>query len=311
MNTRASDIPLLQRGALADKARALFALTKPRVMSLVLFTGFAGAVAAPQVISAPRLLAALIFMALGAGGAGAMNMWYERALDGQMERTKTRPLPKGDITPSAALAFASALAAIGVGGMAVFVNALAASLLAFTIFFYIAIYTIWLKPRTVHNIVIGGAAGALPPMIGWAAASGGALSWEAFYLFLIIFLWTPPHFWALALYRVNDYHKARLPMLPNVAGAAAACRQIALYAALLLPVSLLPALHGGRGIVYAASALALSGEFLRRAGRLYQARHDEPAREQAARALFGFSLIYLFALFAALLLEEAVWGMIR
>lgn len=308
LNPAASQLAL-RSGFSRAKLRAFWQLTKPRVMSLVLFTGLAGAVAAPGG-SLSVIIPTLFFMALGAGAAGALNMWYERGLDARMSRTSARPLPAGMVSPAAALVFALSLAVVALAGMALWVNYLAASLLALTIFFYLVIYTMWLKPRTAQNIVIGGAAGAFPPMIGWAGVAG-TITPEAFYLFLIIFLWTPPHFWALALYRVQDYEKANLPMLPNEAGSVATCRQILLYNALLVPASLMPFLHGGRGWLYAAVALLLSGEFFRRAWALYQLRHDETAMQSRARGLFGFSLIYLFALFSALLVEEGLFALMR
>ena len=272
-----------------------FALMKSGVMALVLWTGMAGILLAPSGTHPAIIIAALVFMALGAGGAAALNMWYERDLDRLMARTANRPLPQGRMAAGEALGFGATLSVLSVVGMGVFVNWLAAFLLALTIGFYLFVYTMWLKPLTAHNIVIGGAAGAMPPLIGWAAATGD-LALMPLWLFLIIFFWTPPHFWPLALGRKADYARAQLPMLPSTAGEAATHRQIFIYTLILLPVSLLPVLSGA-GLLYAAVAAALGLEFARRALVLLW-------RKRGEKSLFWFSVIYLFALFFALMADH-------
>ncbi len=277
------------------EAADFLALMKSGVMALVLWTGIAAMLLAPGAAHPAILIAALVFMALGAGGAAALNMWYERDIDAKMARTAHRPLPQKRMAPGEALGFGTVLSVLSVIGMGVFVNWLAAFLLALTIGFYVFVYTMWLKPLTAHNIVIGGAAGAMPPLIGWAAAAGD-LALMPLWLFLIIFFWTPPHFWPLALGRKADYARAQLPMLPTVAGEAATHRQIFIYTLILLPVSLLP-VFSGAGWLYAAAASALGLEFARRALVLWW-------RKSGEKSLFWFSVIYLFALFFALMLDH-------
>src|SRR5689334_24646848 len=229
-----------------------FTLMKPRVMSLVVFTALVGLAVAPGSLHPVTAFTALLCIAVGAGAAGALNMWYDADVDALMTRTARRPVPMGRVRPGEALAFGLTLGSFAVVVLGLLVNWVAAALLAFTIFFYVVIYTMWLKRSTPQNIVIGGAAGALPPMIGWAAASG-SLAVEPVLLFLIIFFWTPPHFWALSLYRSDDYARAGIPMLPVVAGRAATTRQILIYSSLLFPVSLLPWALGFAGAIYGAS----------------------------------------------------------
>ena len=278
------------------------ALLKPRVMSLVVFTAIAGLVVAPGALHPVLAAIAVLCIAVGAGAAGAINMWYERDIDAMMARTSARPLPAGRMTPGDALGFGAVLAVGSVSVMALAVNWTAAALLALTIAFYVFVYTIWLKRRTPQNIVIGGAAGAFPPMIGWAAVTGdvglGAIS-----LFALIFMWTPPHFWALSLYKSGDYAAAGIPMLPVVAGTDETKRQIVLYALLLVPVSLVPSFLGVTGIVYAAVAAAMSLAFLILAWRLWRAKD-----EASAPRLFGFSILYLFVLFATMIAERLIPG---
>lgn len=274
-------------------------LLKPRVMSLVVFTALVGLLLAPVTVNPLTGLIAVVCIALGAGAAGAINMWYDRDIDSVMQRTMNRPLPAGRLRPYTALTLGVTLACASVVVMAVLVNPVASGLLALTIVYYVFIYTMWLKRRTPQNIVIGGASGAFPPVIGWAAATGdvglGALA-----LFAIIFLWTPPHSWALALFRKGDYDRAGVPMLPVVAGERETRRQMLIYTALMLPATLLPVAVGDAGWPYAAAAVVLGGLFAQRALRVYR---SEDIR--AARSLFFFSIIYLFLIFAALLLDHA------
>jgi protoheme IX farnesyltransferase len=281
-----------------------FALLKPRVMSLVVFTAFVGLALAPGEIHPWLGAVALVAIAVGAGAAGALNMWYDADIDALMARTALRPVPAGTILPGEALGFGLTLGLGSIVVMGVWVNWMAAGLLAFTIFFYVVIYTMWLKRSTPHNIVIGGAAGAFPPMIGWAAVTGG-IDAGAASLFLIIFLWTPPHFWALALLRARDYQRAGVPMLPVVAGGDATRRQILFYSVVLVAASLLPLAAGIAGFVYGGVALALGAAFLWYALAVYRHRRDEFAAS-AARRLFAYSLVYLFLIFATLLAERAL-----
>ena len=276
-----------------------FALLKPRVMSLVVFTGFAGIVVAPGDLHPLLVVVAVLCIALSAGAAGAINMWYERDIDALMERTRKRPIPAGRIAPQKALIFGIALNLVPILLMGLAVNWVAAGLLAFASGFYIFIYTVWLKRRTPQNIVIGGAAGAIPPMIGWAAVTG-SVTLESIVLFLIIFMWTPPHFWALALYREGDYAKAGVPMLPVVAGPDETRRQILIYTLLLVPLSFAPVALGTAGLIYAAAAAAVGAYLLWLAVQIVRTRSD-----RAARRMFGFSILYLFVLFAALIVEHA------
>ncbi|MER9214175.1 heme o synthase [Mesorhizobium sp. M0074] len=276
-----------------------FALLKPRVMSLVVFTAFVGMVAAPVTINPLLAVIAILAIAIGAGASGALNMWYDADIDAVMTRTAGRPVPAGRIRPGEALSFGLVLSVLSVMTLGVLVNWLAASLLAFTIFFYAVIYTMWLKRWTPQNIVIGGAAGAIPPVIGWAAVTG-SVSLESLVLFLVIFLWTPPHFWALALFKSEDYAKAGIPMMPNVAGQASTRRQIFAYALVLAPVGVLPWVLGFTTPVYGILALLLGAGFVWYAWKVLQMADDDRAMKPA-KALFGYSLLYLFAIFAAYL----------
>jgi protoheme IX farnesyltransferase len=278
-----------------------FALLKPRVMSLVVFTGLVGLLVAPGHLHPVIGFAALLCIAIGAGAAGALNMWYDADVDAVMRRTARRPIPTGRIAPREALTFGVTLAAGSVAVLGLVANWLAAGLLAFTIFFYVIIYTMWLKRSTPQNIVIGGAAGAFPPMIGWAAASGG-IGLESVLLFLIIFFWTPPHFWALSLWRAEDYARAGIPMLPVVSGRTETQRQIFLYTLILAPLGVTPWLLGDAGLLYGATA-ALAG-LVMLALALRVKWDTAGGREVAARHLFAFSILYLFVLFAARLLEH-------
>ncbi len=289
--------PLALSGDGAE-VRDFWVLLKPRVMSLVVFTGLAGLMLAPGHIHPVLGAIAVLCIAVGAGAAGAINMWYERDIDALMTRTADRPLPAGRMEPAEALAFGVVLSVFSVLVMALAVNFAAAALLALSICFYVFIYTIWLKRRTPQNIVIGGAAGAFPPMIGWAAVTGD-ISLVSLSLFAIIFLWTPPHFWALALYRCKDYAKAGVPMLPVVAGDAETRRQILLYSLVMVPVTILPWALGAASVVYLALAIVLGAVFI--AGAIAVKRDSG---ETAARRLFGYSIVYLFLLFAVLLIER-------
>ncbi len=287
--------------------RDFLALTKPRVMSLVIFTGLCGLLAAPGSIKPILGFTAVLCIALGAGGAAALNMWWEADLDALMKRTAARPLPSGRMDRITARDFGVGLSVASVLIMGVAVGWLAAAVLALSIFYYAVIYTIWLKPRTPQNIVIGGGAGAFPPMIGWIAVTGD-ITLMPVLLFAIIFFWTPPHFWALALFVETDYAKAGIPMMPVVKGHAATRRQILLYAVLLLPLSLLPCLipaaQGGTGAVYGIAALALSAVFVLFAAQV-GLRKDLPNDPMTSeRRLFRYSILYLFVLFAALVVDR-------
>ena len=280
------------------------ALMKPRVMSLVVFTALVSVMIAPGHIHPMIGFTALLCIAVGAGAAGALNMWYDADIDALMKRTSGRPIPRGRIAPGEALAFGIVLAAFAVGVLGVLVNWLAAALLAFTIFFYVVVYTAWLKRMTPQNIVIGGAAGSLPPVIGWAAATGG-ISVEPCLLFLIIFFWTPPHFWALSLVRVDEYARARLPMLPVVAGAEETRRQILRYSVVLVPIGAAPWLLGYAHAVYGITALIAGVLMVMFAWHVRRKRDGELA-QSAAHHLFAFSILYLFVLFAALLIDARI-----
>jgi len=279
-----------------------FVLMKPRVMFLVVFTALVGLVAAPGSMHPVLAIAALLCIAAGAGASGALNMWYDADIDAAMARTAARPVPRGRVSPEEARSFGAVLAIGSVVCLGLMANWLAAALLALTIGFYVFIYTMWLKRATPQNIVIGGAAGAFPPMIGWAAATGG-VSLEPFVLFLIIFVWTPPHFWALALLRTRDYARAGVPMLPVVAGADATRRQILIYSLILAPLGMVPAMIGLGGTLYAVAASVLGSLFVVMAFDCYREREGEEA-DRAAKNLFAYSVLYLFLLFAVLLVEQ-------
>lgn len=280
------------------------ALMKPRVMSLVVFTALTGMLVAPGHLHPVLAFTALLCIAVGAGAAGALNMWYDADIDAVMTRTAARPIPAGRIQPSEALGFGMTLAVGSVVMLGLMINVLAAGLLAFTILFYVVIYTMWLKRWTPQNIVIGGAAGAFPPMIGWAATTGG-IGIESILLVLIIFFWTPPHFWALSLLRTDEYARAGVPMLPVVAGAAETRRQILIYSLALAPIGASPWLLGYAGLAYGGVAILSSGLMIALSWRLWRAPSD-----QTAKHLFGFSILYLFVLFAVLLAEQGLGGLI-
>ncbi len=275
------------------------ALLKPGVMSLVVFSGFTGMMLAPGTIHPFLALLTICCIAMGSGAGGAINMWYDRDIDTVMLRTVSRPIPAGRIHPDNALAFGMMLAVTSVSLMGLATNWVAAFLLAGAIAFYIVIYTMWLKRRTPQNIVIGGAAGAFPPMIGWAAVTG-SISLESLLLFTIIFLWTPPHFWALAVYRNDDYRRANVPMLPVVAGIRATKRQILLYSYLLVAITLLPQPLHMLGSLYSVGAALLGGGFIALAHRVWRTDADRPAKQ-----LFGYSICYLFVLFSLMLADHA------
>ena len=296
-----------QPQSLPAEWRDFFALTKPRVMSLVVFTGLCGLLAAPGHIHPVLGFTAVLCIAIGAGGAGALNMWWEADIDAQMKRTARRPLPGGRMRRNDARDFGIALSVASVLVMGLAVNWFAAAILALSIVYYAVIYTIWLKPRTPQNIVIGGGAGAFPPLIGWVAVTGD-ITLMPVLLFAIIFVWTPPHFWALALFEQTDYAKAGIPMLPVVKGEAATRRQILLYSVLLVPLAAAPWWIGGTGAIYGVAALALSLGFLALALPVALRTAGEDDRMKPEKRLFGFSIIYLFALFAALVADRAILG---
>jgi protoheme IX farnesyltransferase len=304
INTHIADVPAAIEGG-QGSVGDYFALLKPRVMSLVIFTAFVGLIAAPGTIHPWLGFVALLAIAVGAGAAGALNMWYDADIDAMMKRTARRPVPKGAITPTEALGFGMTLAVGSVLVLGLLVNWLAGALLAFTIFFYIAVYTMWLKRLTPQNIVIGGAAGAFPPMVGWVSVTG-SVDLGSIALFLIIFIWTPPHFWALALWKkINaDYTNAGVPMLPVVAGADETRRQILLYTLILVPVTLLPALTGTVGLFYTLANVGLGVMFIWHAVQVFRLREGAEA-ETACKKLFGFSTLWLFIVFALILVERA------
>ncbi|HEX9489237.1 MAG TPA: heme o synthase [Stellaceae bacterium] len=297
--TDLSTSPLARSAAAAPGVGDYVALLKPRVMSLVVFTGFVGLYLAPGHLHPVLAAVAMLCIAVGAGAAGAINMWYDRDIDAVMRRTRERPLPAGRMAPGDALGFGCVLAAAAVLVMGVGVNWSAAALLALTIAFYVFVYTIWLKRRTPQNIVIGGAAGALPPVVGWAAVTGD-VGIPALVLFALIFFWTPPHFWALSLYRAGDYAKAGVPMLPVVAGARETKKQMLAYTLMLWPIAVAPALMGIAGWLYGTAALGLSALFTWAAVRVWR-----DAGDRSAKQMFAFSILYLFLLFALLLLDRA------
>ncbi len=276
------------------------ALLKPRVMSLVVFTGLAGLVLAPGDLHPVLAGVALLCIAVGAGASGAINMWYDRDIDAGMARTRNRPIPAGRMEPGAALGFGTTLAVGSVAVMGLALNWTAAALLALTIGFYVFVYTVWLKRRTPQNIVIGGAAGAFPPMIGWAAVTGD-VSLMPVVLFAIIFLWTPPHFWALALYKADEYAAVKVPMLPVVAGREATRRQIVIYSLILVPLAVLPWALGYSGVVYGTASIVLGALFLYGAFRVWREKSD-----RAAKGLFAYSILYLFLLFALLMADALI-----
>ncbi|WP_340589408.1 heme o synthase [Erythrobacter alti] len=285
--------------------RDFFALTKPKVMRLVVFTGLCGLLAAPGSIHPVIGFTAILCIALAAGGAGALNMWWEADIDAKMKRTAQRPLPRGMMRREDARDFGLLLAGAAVMVMGLAVHWLAAAVLAFSVFFYVVIYTMWLKPRTPQNIVIGGAAGAFPPLIGWISVTG-EITLMPVLLFAIIFMWTPPHFWALALWVKPDYAAANIPMMPNAAGEVSTRRQSLFYSALLLPLSVTPWLIGGTGAIYGISALVLSIIFFALTIPVGMRRAVEGDAMKPEKKLFAFSILYLFVLFGALVLDRVL-----
>ena len=299
---------LLAPDRLPAEWRDFFALTKPRVMTLVIFTGLCGLLAAPGHIHPVLGFVAILCIAVGAGGAAALNQWWEADIDAGMKRTQKRPLPSGKMERTSARDFGVALSAASVIVMGLAINALCAVILAVSIGYYAVVYTVWLKPRTPLNIVIGGGAGAFPPMIGWLAVTGH-ITLMPVVLFLIIFMWTPPHFWALALFVQTDYAKVGIPMLPVVAGERATRRQILGYSVLLLPLTLVPWWIGGTGVIYGVAAAVLSAGFLALAMRVgLRTRAGDDDRMKPEKQLFAYSILYLFALFAALVADR--WAFI-
>lgn len=303
---------LMEPGLSLTEPGDYWQLMKPRVMSLVVFTAFIGLLAAPGHIHPGLAIASIFCIALGGGASGALNMWYDADIDAKMTRTRKRPVPRGSISPESALGFGSVMAAASVVGLYFTSNIVAAGLLAMTIAFYVFIYTMWLKRSTPQNIVIGGAAGAFPPMVGWAAVTGD-VTLDSIALFLIIFLWTPPHFWALALYKTGDYAKVGIPMMPNVRGAKSTRAQMMVYALVLAAVCFIPVATGLVGTLYGAAAIVLNAGFLALTFRVWRSRAGEQyesadeaslyavkAGDKVARNLFAFSILYLFGLFGAL-----------
>jgi heme o synthase len=303
ITSHGADLPQIARAVALQSGQARLsdfaALMKPRVMSLVVFTALVGLLVAPGHLSPITAFVSLLCIAGGAGAAGVLNMWYDADIDAVMTRTAMRPIPRGRVSRLEALAFGLMLAAGSVVVLSLSANIAAAMLLAFTIFFYVVVYTMLLKRHTPQNIVIGGAAGAFPPVIGWVATSG-SVGVEPLILFLIIFLWTPPHFWALSLNRAGEYARAGIPMLPVVAGRAETKRQILIYTALLVTTSVLPWALGFAGAIYGATAVVFGSAMILLALRL---RSGPIAEQQAARRLFAFSILYLFVLYAVLLAD--------
>ncbi len=285
-------------------ARDFFALLKPRVMSLVIFTAFVGLLLAPGEINPVIGFIAVLSIAVGAGASGALNMWYDADIDRVMSRTATRPIPSGRISASTTLAFGIVLSVFSVVVLGLVVNWLSAGLLAFTIFFYAVVYTMWLKRSTPHNIVIGGAAGAFPPIIGWACVTN-SVAIEPIVLFAIIFLWTPPHFWALALFKCADYGRAGVPMLPNVAGERVTKNQIVVYSVLTAISGVVPAAMGMASLGYGLVAAALGIVFVWYAAQVWRMAEGD-VKMIAAKKLFGYSLVYLFGIFTALAVDNLV-----
>jgi protoheme IX farnesyltransferase len=296
-------IEMTEPAALPADWRDIYALTKPRVMSLVVFTGLCGLLAVPALPPAVLGFTAILCIALGAGACGALNQWYEADIDAKMRRTANRPLPAGRMDRQSALHFGVGLGVFSVLLMGLATNWLAALLLTVSILFYVIVYTMWLKPRTVQNIVIGGAAGAFPPLIGWVAATGH-LAPLPLLLFAIIFLWTPPHFWALSMFVRSDYAAAGIPMLPVVAGFRNTRWQIFLYSLPMAAAAVAPWPLGLTGRIYGVSAAVLSAVFLVLAARVLASRTTEPAQMAEEKKLFAYSVFYLFALFAVLVADR-------
>ena len=292
-----------------DDVRDWIALLKPRVMSLVVFTGLIGVLVAPGHLHPILAFTAVLCIAVAAGACGAINMWYDRDIDAIMRRTQNRPIPAGRIAAGSALGFGIVLAVASVVVMEVTVNPVAAGILALSIGFYVFIYTMWLKRRTPQNIVIGGAAGAFPPVIGWAAVTG-SVDLIPIILFAIVFVWTPPHFWSLALWANDDYRRAGVPMLPVVAGAKETRKQIVLYSLLLVPLTLVPWYLGFSGAIYGIAAVLLGLGFLACVARVFTDKQDPAGvsltNDAPARAAFKYSIVYLFVLFAALAVDRLI-----
>nr|WP_250809590.1 heme o synthase [Neorhizobium tomejilense] len=288
-------------------ARDFFELLKPRVMSLVVFTAFAGLILAPGQINPVLGVISILCIAVGAGASGALNMWYDADIDAVMTRTAKRPIPAGRILPQEALVFGLTLSVFSVVILGLGVNWFSAGLLAFTIFFYAVVYTMWLKRSTPQNIVIGGASGAFPPMIGWACVTGG-VSLDSILLFLIIFLWTPAHFWALALFKMRDYGSVGVPMMPNVAGEASTKNQIIVYAVLTAVIAVAPTLTGLAGLGYGIFA-ALLGAIFVICSIAVRRMPDGDEKMMPAKKMFAYSIFYLFAIFSALLADRLLAGL--
>jgi len=284
--------------------KAFFNLMKPRVMSLVIFTCAVGLLIAPGKVDFLNSMFALVAVALGSGAAGALNMWYESDLDSIMTRTCLRPIPTGKLTRYQALVFGIASSIVSIIGLYIFSNLVAASILVITILFYVFVYTIWLKRKTPQNIVIGGAAGALPPVIGWAIATNN-ISLEPIILFLIIFIWTPSHFWALSLYKSDDYRKAKIPMLPITSGIKTTKLNILIYALILLPVAISPFIFDFSGKIYLVSATLLSSYYIFISYKLFKEKNKTREKKLATK-LFAYSILYLFMLFTFILLDKFI-----
>ena len=306
--TNAIDTPTSLAAAGRGEVRDYFMLLKPRVMSLVVFTALVGMLVTPSGVSPVIAFASLLMIAVGAGASGCLNMWWDADIDALMTRTRTRPIPAGRVTPDEAFAFGMTLSVGSVLALGLIANWLSAALLAFTIAFYVVVYSMGLKRLTAQNIVIGGAAGALPPIVGQAAVTG-AVHLDSVILFAIIFLWTPPHFWALALVKSGEYGRAGIPMLPNTAGPDATRRQILAYTAVLVPLALAPSVLGFGGVAYTAVAAISGAAMAALAVKVFVVRAGQ-AGDRAAMELFGFSILYLLLLFAALLCEHGL-GMFR
>ena len=285
--------------------KAFFNLMKPRVMSLVIFTCIVGLLIAPVKVNFLDVVFSLFAVALGSGAAGALNMWYESDLDSLMTRTCLRPIPTGKLTRNQALVFGILSSLISVIVLYIFSNLIAATLLATTILFYVFVYTIWLKRKTPQNIVIGGASGALPPLIGWAIATNG-IALEPIILFLIIFIWTPSHFWALSLYKSEDYRKARIPMLPITSGVRTTKLNIFIYALILFPIAISPFFLNYYGLIYLILAAVLSGYYVFISYKLFKEK-DSILEKKLATKLFGYSILYLFMIFTSILIDKATY----
>ena len=303
MVTKTAKNSALENDTKESSVEDFLSLLKPRVMSLAIFTSICGLFLAPIQIHPFFIFLSILCISIGAGASGAINMWYDQDIDGLMIRTQGRPIPQGKISALDALGFGVILALVSVLILGLAVNYFAAFLLFFSIFFYVFIYTIWLKRRTPQNIVIGGAAGAFPPVIGWACSTGDVSTFPLI-LFLIIFMWTPPHFWALALYKDIEYSKAKVPMLPVVKGKKTTKRQIMIYSIILFAVTILPFLFGFSGLLYLISALALNSYFCYLAFRLFKSNEDD--KLLYAPKLFKFSILYLYSIFSFLVIDTAL-----